>query len=598
MTGVLLMDDRPFTRTAMMSNPCVCRLPTSAPGAAPRAPRISATLLPVALTLLLAACNLAPPYDRSDTLAAVLQGDLKGEGTVYAGADGLHGLRTESASEQSRAEAATLHWVLDPALRETIALALTHNRDLRAAIAGMERARAQYGITQAAQWPTIAAQAQHTRSGAGGTAGARYSAQLGLTGFEIDLWGRVRNLNTAALHQFLQVQHNQRSVRTALVADVTAAWLTLAANQQRLALAQATLRTRETSAYLAQAMFRAGSASGLNVVQTLAQRDAAQGEVALYEGQLQRSRNALLTLLGTPLTETLLPCPPVWSQVSPSLAPSLETQATFPDAQSATDGPTAPPAVLSTPDAAHPGQGDSPAPSDRFTCPTAAQGAQATLGGASFQLAPNPHMPTAVADSDGPMALAATLADIPSSALLSRPDVLAAEHLLQAAHASIGVARAALLPAISLTGSAGFASTQLDSLFDPVSRAWALTPVLRLPLLDGGNVHQNLNAAQASQRLALAQYEKALQTALREAADVLADRQQWAMQLALQHSQLTALHKAAELAQARYEAGSESLLSVLDAQRSLYAAQHSLIGLQLAAQLNRVTLWKVLGGMP
>jgi outer membrane protein TolC len=153
-----------------------------------------------------------------------------------------------------------------------------------------------------------------------------------------------------------------------------------------------------------------------------------------------------------------------------------------------------------------------------------------------------------------------------------------------------------MFPTISLTASLGSGSRELDGLFGGNSSTWSFIPLVRLPIFDAGRNRAGVQVAEANQRIAVAQYEKAVQTAFRETADVLADRAQWDERLAAQTSMVAATQKAFDLSEARFKAGVDNYLTVLDAQRSLYTAQQTLIGLRLSEQLNRVTLWKVLGG--
>jgi len=185
---------------------------------------------------------------------------------------------------------------------------------------------------------------------------------------------------------------------------------------------------------------------------------------------------------------------------------------------------------------------------------------------------------------------------IPSDVLVRRPDVLAAEHLLMAANAQIGAARAAFFPAISLTGSLGSASPQLSGLFKSGSRAWAFEPQISVPIFAGGANLANLQAAKIARAAAVAQYEKAIQTAFREVADGLAARGALDEQLAAQQALVTASSAAYRLADMRYRGGVDSYLSALDAQRALYGAQQQLQGVRLMRLQNLVTLYKALGG--
>jgi NodT family efflux transporter outer membrane factor (OMF) lipoprotein len=461
-----------------------------------------------ALTALLSGCNLAPQHRTPGMPVPDTVGSIA---TTPAQAD-----------EASLQAAAALGWVQSTQLREVIALALANNRDLRVAVESIERARAQYGITRADLLPSVTPQAHATRArtAAGMTSATQaasvstqYTAQLGFASYEIDLWGRVRNLSEAALQQFLQSEQNRRNVQIGLVADVANGWLTLAADQARLQLARETLASREKAYELTRRMHQIGSTSGLVLAQNQTTVDTARGDVASFTSQVERDRNALQLLVGGPVPDALLP------------------------------------------------------------------------GAATLR-----------ADARPAAALQPVPAPLPSSVLLVRPDIQAAENNLRAMEANIGAARAAMFPTISLTASLGSGSRELDGLFGGNSSTWSFIPLVRLPIFDAGRNRAGVQVAEANQRIAVAQYEKAVQTAFRETADVLADRAQWDERLAAQTSMVAATQKAFDLSEARFKAGVDNYLTVLDAQRSLYTAQQTLIGLRLSEQLNRVTLWKVLGG--
>jgi multidrug efflux system outer membrane protein len=185
---------------------------------------------------------------------------------------------------------------------------------------------------------------------------------------------------------------------------------------------------------------------------------------------------------------------------------------------------------------------------------------------------------------------------LPSQVLLRRPDVLAAEERLRAAHANVGAARAAFFPRITLTAAAGTASRELSGLFKDGSEAWSLAPSLSLPLFDAGRNRAGLELAQARQDIAVADYERTLQQAFREVADLLAAREQLAEQLQSAQAQLQAQQRATDIALARYRQGVGSFLEVLDAQRQLLAAQHNLIQLRRSQGAAAAQLYKALGG--
>ena len=185
---------------------------------------------------------------------------------------------------------------------------------------------------------------------------------------------------------------------------------------------------------------------------------------------------------------------------------------------------------------------------------------------------------------------------LPSDVLLSRPDILEAEAHLKAAHADIGAARAAFFPRITLVSSVGFGSDDLSGLFTDGSSVWQFAPRISLPIFNAGSNQANLKVAEVDRDMAVAQYEKAIQTAFREVADALALRGTINDQVAAQQSLTDAAGESYRLSQARYEEGSDSYLNVLDSQRSLYGSEQNLINVRLARLTNMVTLYKVLGG--
>ncbi|MCK2095833.1 AdeC/AdeK/OprM family multidrug efflux complex outer membrane factor [Thauera aromatica] len=193
-------------------------------------------------------------------------------------------------------------------------------------------------------------------------------------------------------------------------------------------------------------------------------------------------------------------------------------------------------------------------------------------------------------------AVAELPAGLPSEVLARRPDILQAERALQAANASIGAARAAFFPRISLTASAGSASTALDGLFESGSRAWSFVPQIRLPIFEAGRLQASLDVAELQRDIQVAEYEKAIQSAFRDVADALAERATLAEQLDARRRLAAAAARSFELSEARYRGGVDSYLNLLDAQRSLYAAELELIATRLADAGNRVALYKALGG--
>ena len=193
-------------------------------------------------------------------------------------------------------------------------------------------------------------------------------------------------------------------------------------------------------------------------------------------------------------------------------------------------------------------------------------------------------------------ALTEVPAGVPSESLLRRPDVVQSERLLRAANASIGAARAAFFPRITLTASGGFGSRHLGNLFDDNNGTWTFMPQIVLPIFNAGSNQAALDSARADQKIRIAQYEKAIQAAFRETADALSVRATVSEQLDAQQALLAAATESFRLSEQRFDKGIDSYLPVLDSQRSQYAAQQGLIAVKLARQSNAVTLYKVFGG--
>jgi multidrug efflux system outer membrane protein len=182
-----------------------------------------------------------------------------------------------------------------------------------------------------------------------------------------------------------------------------------------------------------------------------------------------------------------------------------------------------------------------------------------------------------------------------SEVLLSRPDVIQAEDILKAANANIGAARAAFFPRISLTTAAGTASNELSGLFDAGTGVWSFAPQIALPILNT-QIWHSARISKVDKELAVTQYEKAIQNAFKEVSDALAVRGTIDEQVSAQEALVKAVAETYRLSNIRYEKGADSYLSVLDAQRTHYAAQQGLVSLRLAKIANQVKLYAVLGG--
>ncbi len=466
---------------------------------------LTALCLPLGAMLFLSGCStMAPKYNQP---AAPVPAAWP-QGASYPAA--------AQAAQKPLAEIPWREFFVDPHLRRLIELALENNRDLRVAALNIERARAQYQIQRSDLFPNLDATAgatfQRIPEDLSGTGNARtveqYNVGLGVASYELDLFGRVRSLKDQALEQYLSSEQARRSVQISLVSQVAVSYLALAADRERLKLAQDTLANQQESYNLTKSRYEAGVSSALDLNQARTIVEAARVDIARYTTQAAQDVNALTLLVGSPLATGLLP---------------------------------------------H------------------------TL-------------------SDVVTALKDLTPGLPSDVLLRRPDILQAEGQLKGANANIGAARAAFFPRITLLSSVGFGSEELSGLFTGGALAWSFAPRISLPIFEGGANQANLKVSEVNRDIAVAQYEKAIQTAFREVADALAQRGTIDEQLAAQQALTDATAESHKLSLARYDKGVDSYLPVLDAQRSLYGAQQNLIGFRLARLSNLVTLYKVLGG--
>ncbi|UYC11979.1 efflux transporter outer membrane subunit [Xanthomonas sp. CFBP 8445] len=265
---------------------------------------LTRSALALACAGLLAGCaSLAPSYARPD--APVPATFANGEGSSRGSGDAI-------------ANVASLDWrqvFLDPRLQHVIAQALEHNRDLRVAVLNIDKARAQYRIQRADLFPSVSVSGSQSasRSSAATSLSGRsevartYAADVGISSWELDLFGRIRSLKDEALETYLATAQTQRSTRLSLVAEVAADWLTVAADQQRLALAQQTLDSQRRTMALTEARHREGIASGLDLAQVQTSVESARADVASYTTQLATARNALDLVVGAPVPADALP---------------------------------------------------------------------------------------------------------------------------------------------------------------------------------------------------------------------------------------------------------------------------------------------------
>ena len=453
-------------------------------------------LVAALLAALLGACiNLAPKYERPPApVPAQLPG---GQGNANAAAMPVG------------------QFVRDPKLVQILGRVVAQNRSLRRARADIESARALYGVQRAQYFPFVDASAGYLRSrqyfgipGAPTIDITTYNASIGMSNWELDLFGRIRNLTEAKQQAYYAAIESMHAEQISLIAEAATAYITLAADRTRLVIAQDTMATSKKAMDLTEQLVGGGTSNRGDYWQAATVYQQARSDVAELTASITQDRNALELLAGGRLDDALLPA---------ALPEHLDWFADVPVGMS-------------------------------------------------------------------------------SSVLLERPDVLAAEHDLMAANANIGAARAQFFPRLSLTANGGLVSAALAALFSGPTAVFTIAPSLGLPLFHGGANIANLAYTRAQKEAMIATYELAIQTAFREVADALARRSTIDEQLAAQTALVEAAQKSLELAVARYKAGIDPFLATLVSARALYVAQNTLVTAQLAALVNRVTLYRVLGG--
>jgi multidrug efflux system outer membrane protein len=408
----------------------------------------------------------------------------------------------------------------DPRLQTLVEQALINNRDLQVAAANIAAAREQYRIQRAQQLPQIDASvgvdvtgdrgssSGETTGGSSKDISARYTAGVGVTGFELDLFGRLRSLSHAELNRYFATEAAARATWLTLVANIADAWLAHAADSSLLLIARQTADSAEKSVRLTRARLEGGIAPRTDLRQAEQILTQAQADLAAQRTAVAQDVNLLQLLVGAPIDPRLL---------SGSIDEAFGTVAELP------------------------------------------------VGLDSF-------------------------------VLLRRPDVVEAEYQLRAANAEIGAARAALFPRISLTGLLGLASTALGSLFTGGAFVWSASADATYPIFRAGAGRANVRLTEAQRNAAIATYQRTVQTAFREVSDALARRGTINDELAARQRQRAAAADNYLLTEARYKEGIDNFLASLDAQRSYYSAQRTLVLAKLTAARNLVDLYQTLGG--
>lgn len=462
--------------------------------------------------LALGGCTLIPSYDRPALPVAADYPD----GPAFAGP----GAARDVPDTVRAADIGWRDFFADPVTRQLIALALANNRDLRAAAENVASAQATYRAQRATLFPTIDASAggefERLPAGASGqsvpTKINAFSASLGTTSFELDLFGSIRSTNKERQEQYFSQEDTKQSTQISLIGQVVSEYLSWLADREALATSQQTARAQQQSYDLVSLTVGHGTGTGLDLAQSESTLRTAQASVEQYTRQVAQDMDELVLLVGAPLP------------------PALRAQM---DAQSGLSSLAAFPAVP---------------------------------------------------------------AGMPSDLLERRPDIRAAEHTLLAANASIGAARAAFFPSITLTSNGGTASGRLAGLFTAGTASWLFEPQISIPIFDAGRNAANLDYAKSQKRLEIANYEKAIQSAFHDVSDALAARGTYTRQVEAQSKLVDADQRYYTLSRMRFTAGVDNYLNVLVAQNSLFSAQLNLVSLRLAERQNTVTLYKALGG--
>ena len=441
-----------------------------------------------------------------------------------------------AAGEPAAADLPWQQFVRDGQLRELIALALQNNRDLRVAVYNIEQARAQYQIRRADLLPTVGLSGALSRSAPNPyrALGGPPVASSYSVGLGVPGWELDFFGRVDALKEAALANYlaSEEARRAAHISLIASVASAWLQLKTDTELLGLAERTLVTREQTLE-LTRLRFEKGASSALDMRQAESLAAAAAARAQQL-RLRAQDINLL------TLLVGQPIDGALIPALPPAV-----------------------------------------------AAAGVPADLAQPLDGITPPAELP----------AFAQVPAGLPSELLLRRPDIRAAEQQLIAANANIGAARANFFPRITLTGSLGRVSADLDGLFGSGgSKAWSFGPGITLPIFDMGRNQANLEAARAAREIALAQYDKAVQTAFREAADALAGRATLDGQLSALQQQAAAERDRMRLASLRYRNGIASFLDLLDAQRSLFTIEQALAQTRLAERINEVQLYKALGG--
>jgi len=451
-------------------------------------------LLTLSAVFVLAGCSLVPDYQRP-TLPVPQQFSLSQNALVSA--------------PVGYQDTGWRSFFVDSQVKALIGEALVNNRDLRMAVLKVQEARAQYGVTDADRYPQLTAGSSGTYSGklkGDSSTDREFEAGLNLS-FDLDFFGRLKNMSEAERQNFFASEEARRAVHISLISNVSQSYFNQRLAYAQLQIAEETLQNYQRSYAFVEKQLLTGSTNVLALEQARGVIESTRSEIAKRKGELAQANNALQLLLGT------------------------------------------------------------------------------------YGKLPNDQM-----RSSGDIKPVTLPPSLSSQILLQRPDILEAEHGLMAANANIGAARAAFFPSITLTSSVSSSSSDLSSLFNATSGMWNFVPKIDIPIFNAGRNQSNLDLAEIRQQQSVVNYEQKIQNAFKEVADALVLRQSIADQISGQQRYLTSLQITLQRARALYQNGAVSYIEVLDAERSLFATQQSLLDLNYAQQVNEIKLFAALGG--
>lgn len=462
--------------------------------------------------MLLAGCTMEPTYHRPK---APVAGAYPAEPMA----------KPKKAEDVLQTPASDIGWAdffVDPRLKALIAIAMRENRDLRVAVANIAQSAAQYDVQHASLLPPIGATGQAMYMAPSQTAGFSfapgvgetistfryYSAGIGFSSYEIDIFGRIRSLSKSTAEAALKQVAAERSVRISIVSQVANAYLAWLGDKEVLDIANRAVANLDENLKLIRLRYDHGEENLLTVRQAETQVDQARQLQAQQTRLVAQDENNITLLIGAPIPADLPPARPLGEQ---------NLMADIP-------------------------------------------------------------------------------AGLPSDLLFRRPDIIAAEHDLLSANATIGAARAAFFPKFTLTATDGVSSLLFHRLFTAPATTWGLQPNVSIPIFTWGQNRGNLESAKAGRDIKLATYEKTIQTAFREVSDTLVARATYLEESRRMDDYVHEMADAYRLSKMRYSVGTDSYLNQLVMQRNLLQAEQSRVAVQVARYENIVTFYRALGG--